>query len=370
MTIFRAGADRLTTNRNTGNCQNLEIEKTNVRRALAPITLAALFIASIGLAGCESSSGILGTASVQPETQIAQPASAKPATTRISVAPVIGAPDGVSKQLAQDFSAAIGQKNVQVVSAQDKADYAVRGYVVAAKDKAATKVSYIWDVTDPAGKRVNRITGEEAVMGGGADAWSGVSPQITQAIAQKSAGSLASWLAQQAPVAPAMAAAPTAGGVAAVAPAASNATSVGSLQSATPPPAQRMAAAAPTAAPSGPVAAVIPSLTGASGDGNNALAAALQAELTKSGVGTASQGGQPYRVEGVVKMGTATDGKQPIQIDWNVKDPQGKRLGTVTQKNEIVAGSLDNTWGRTADAAASAAAQGILKLLPKTTASN
>ena len=69
-------------------------------------------------------------------------------------------------------------------------------------------------------------------------------------------------------------------------------------------------------------------------------------------------------------MGAVADGKQPVQIDWNVKDPDGKRLGTVTQKNEIVAGSLDGNWGRTADAAASAAAQGILKLLPRNTASN
>ena len=69
-------------------------------------------------------------------------------------------------------------------------------------------------------------------------------------------------------------------------------------------------------------------------------------------------------------MGAVSDGKQPVQIDWNVKDPQGKRLGTVTQKNEIAAGSLDASWGRTADAAASAAAQGILKLLPRATAVN
>ena len=323
---------------------------------------------SVGLAGCETSSAVLGTGSVQPETQISQLAPSKPASTRITIAPVIGAPDGISKQLAQDFSAAMGQKNVQVVATQDKSDYAVRGYIVAAKDKAATKVSYIWDVTDPAGKRVNRITGEESVAGGGVDPWAGVTPQITQAIAQKSAGSLAAWLAQQSPAAPAMAAASPAsagGATSTSAGGASSTTSTASLPT-TPPPAPRTS----PSASSGPVAAVIPSLTGASGDGNNALAAALQAELTKNGVGTASQGGQPYRVEGVVKMGEASDGKQPIQIDWNVKDPQGKRLGTVTQKNEIPAGSLDTSWGRTADAAASAAAQGILKLLPKTTASN
>ena len=63
-------------------------------------------------------------------------------------------------------------------------------------------------------------------------------------------------------------------------------------------------------------------------------------------------------------VGKAADGKQPIQIDWMVRDPQGKRLGTVSQKNDIPAGSLDGAWGQTADAAAAAAAQGIIKLLP------
>jgi hypothetical protein len=70
-------------------------------------------------------------------------------------------------------------------------------------------------------------------------------------------------------------------------------------------------------------------------------------------------------VEGKVVMGQGKDGKQPIQIDWNVIDPAGKKLGTVSQKNEVPQGSLDGAWGKTADAAAAAAAQGILKLLPQ-----
>lgn len=329
----------------------------------------AVMIAAVTLAGCASDSGILGsTGSTEPQTQLAP---AQPAPTRLSIAPVIGAPDGVAKQLAQDFSAAVSKSRVTIVGPQDKADYALRGYIVAAKEKAAhTKVSYIWDVTDPAGKRVNRITGEEVVSSANAsDPWVAVTPQITQTIAQKAAGSLVGWLSQNASTP--VAAAPQA------VPAATSPTSVASIPPATSPmssTAPRMAAAAPTpsTAPqnSGPIAAVIPSLVGASGDGNNTLASALQAELAKNGIGTASQGGQPYRVEGVVKMGEAKDGKQPVQIDWNVKDPQGKRLGTVTQKNEIAAGSLDGSWGGTATAAAAAAAQGILKLLPRTTASN
>ncbi len=323
---------------------------------------------TLALAGCESGSSILGGGqAVAPEAQLAPAPQQQVAQSRVNVAPVIGAPDGVSKQLFQDFSSAIGQKNVTIVGAQDKADYALRGYVVAAKDKAGTKVSYIWDVTDTAGRRVNRITGEEIVAAGSAaDPWANVTPQVTQSIARKSAKSLSAWLGQTAranvAAIPQVVGSPAPVGGGTVAP-----TSVGSL----PAPAVASAvAAAPVKAAPQQLTTAIPTLVGAPGDGNSTLASALQAELSKNGVPAAGPGAVAYRVEGVVKVGTNSDGKQPVQIDWNVKDPNGKRLGTVTQKNEIVAGSLDSTWGKTADAAASAAAQGILKLLPKQTASN
>jgi hypothetical protein len=85
---------------------------------------------------------------------------------------------------------------------------------------------------------------------------------------------------------------------------------------------------------------------------------------------TSVAGAQTYKVEGKVAVGQGKDGKQPIQIDWNVIDPTGKKLGTVSQKNEVPQGSLDGAWGKTADAAAAAAAQGILKLLPQAKATN
>ena len=45
-------------------------------------------------------------------------------------------------------------------------------------------------------------------------------------------------------------------------------------------------------------------------------------------------------------MGQGKDGKQPIQIDWSVYDPKGKKLGTVSQKNEVPQGSLDGVLGQ------------------------
>ncbi|MBS0243926.1 MAG: hypothetical protein JSS20_17265, partial [Proteobacteria bacterium] len=115
--------------------------------------------------------------------------------------------------------------------------------------------------------------------------------------------------------------------------------------------------------PGGSGGGSMPIVSGAPGDGNTALAVALQRELTR--LGMPLDGTSGYRVDGNVAVGEVKEGKQAIQIDWKVKDAKGNSVGTVTQKNSIPQGSLDGQWGKTADAAAAAAAQGIVKLLPQ-----
>ncbi len=329
---------------------------------------AVAMLMSAALAGCESGNALFANSS--PEATLAPPAAAPPpqptTLAKVAIAPVIGAPDQVARQLQQEFGSAVTQHRVSVVNTNDKSDYTLRGYIVAAKDRAGTKVSYIWDVTDPSGKRVNRITGEEILAApAGKDPWAAVTPQVMQTIAQKSAQSFGAWIPtaavpqQATPMAAATtpATAQGVGAAPAAAPVATASTGVGAPRPAN------------TSVTSSSLTTVVPAVVGAPGDGATSLTQAIQAELQKSGMSTTNQPASPgYRVEGVVKVGQARDGKQPIQIDWNVKDPQGKRLGTVTQKNEIPEGSLDGSWGKTADAAAAAAAQGIIKLLPQQSA--
>ncbi len=332
----------------------------------------------LALGGCETGANIFGSASdSSAPTAIADQSAVPGAATgaKITIAPVIGAPDSVAKQLQTQLTSAIEKHRVTVAkAATDKAEFTLRGYIVSAREKSATKVSYIWDVTDPTGKRVNRITGEEVIAGTDSkDPWAAVSPQVVDMIASKTAGSLAAWLPTQSQAAiatnaPAPGAQATAAGAA-------------PTQTSATPTAPSPAAAGLTQAATGPttgsigregaVNAMVPSVTGAPGDGSVSLTGALQRELSRSGVAlTEKPQGQTYRVEGKVVVGEGKDGKQPIQIDWNVKDPSGKKLGTVSQKNEIPQGSLDGAWGKTADAAAAAAAQGILKLLPAQTKTN
>ena len=334
---------------------------------------AAIIFSSAGLAGCETGGSILGGSVGSNET----PAQAQTAVTaapvaKIALAPVIGAPDPVSKQLVSQLTGAMEKQRVVIAPDRDaKADYMLRGYIVAARDKSNTKVSYIWDVTDPTGKRVNRVTGEEVVASTNPkDPWASVSGAVTQNIADKTAAQLGAWLPNQkgAAIASGGSSAPAAVG----GPTTSQVSTQSSGDSAAAEKPQRAAVsstATASIARSGDLA-VVPSVTGAPGDGNSALASALQGELTRQGVAVTEQAASAYRVEGKVIVGSAKEGKQAIQIDWRVKDPQGKALGTVSQKNEIPEGSLDGSWGKTADAAAAAAAQGIVKLLPQQRASN
>ena len=344
------------------------------RRLHSGLALAVLIgLTGVGLAGCESSTSLFGGAfgGNPAATEVAPPPKAvvqQQPLAKVALAPVIGAPDAVAKQIQQEFTSAVEKQRILVSTSKDeRVDYTLRGYIVAAKDKNATKLSYIWDITDPSGKRVNRITGEEVVAGNGSkDPWAALTPAVAQSLATKAANSFAAWLPSQ-----------SGGQVASAAPPAGVGAQAGTPSPAPEAPAKarkQAAAPAPTATDVSPTTgsigrpftAVVPRVTGAPGDGTQTLTAAIQQELTAKGVSLAdaSSGGAAYRVEGKVTVGAAKDGKQPIHIEWLVRDPQGKKLGTVSQRNEIPEGSLDGQWGSTAQQAAGAAVQGIIKLLP------
>jgi hypothetical protein len=344
---------------------------------MARVILVAML--GVGLAGCETASSMFGGSlfgssnTPAPEIAAPSPPAPQPPLAKIAVAPIIGAPDAIAKQIQQEFTSAVEKQRVSVILGKDqRADYTLRGYIVAAKDKTATKVSYIWDVTDPTGKRVNRITGEEVAPANGAkDPWAALTPQVAQSIASKAANSFIAWLptqSSQGPLASDVAAHPTS---VSAQPAAAPAQGEPKRTAAAKQPAAQVGATTGSIARDGPVQAVVPTVVGAPGDGSTSLTAAIQRELAGKGVAISDRPTTvAYRVEGTVTVGQARDGKQPVHIEWLVRDPQGKKLGTVSQKNEIPEGSLDGRWEKTAEQAAGAAAQGIVKLLPPPKAVN
>jgi hypothetical protein len=337
------------------------------QRQFLRVALASVIgLAGLSLAGCGGGSfSLFDSASKTAPTEPQPSAVAAAPMAKVSINSIVGPPDPLSKQLQQDFTSALEQQRVAVMSKKDeRADFLLRPYVLAAKEKKGTKVSYVLDVSDPSGKRMNRFAGEEIVpAGASADPWAAITPTVAQAIAAKATGSFVAWLpnannpvvAEKAPPP-----APKSDDAARVAPAKT-----------------KVALASTTAATTGSIskqgslAALVPAVTGAPGDGSSSLTAAIRRELQAKGVALADRAAPgTYRVEGAVSLRASQGGKQPIVIEWVVKDPKGEKLGTVSQKNDIPEGSLDGAWGGVADQAAGAAVQGILKLLPPTEAIN
>jgi hypothetical protein len=320
------------------------------------LRVAFVGLCAISLAGCETGSSMFGGDASPGATALA-PAQAAPQSTptRLALAPVIGAPDAIAKQITAQLTSSIERQRVTIAkSPSDKVDYTLRGYVVAAKEKAATKVSYIWDVTDGTGKRVHRITGEELVSGaGGKDAWASVNAAVVQAVSDKTSASFGAWLA----TVPASSAQADAPAMAAAAPVGAGTNGLVQQASAT------TSASATTLASVGKVMVASPKVSGATGDGNAALSSAMRRELSVKGIEITDATAGTYRVLAEVKIKAKADGNEAVTIDWIVNDPKGTRIATVTQNNDIPKGHLSGNWGQNADDAAKGASIQIKQVI-------
>jgi hypothetical protein len=270
-------------------------------------------------------------------------------STTMVIAPIVGPPPNVAAELSTALIAAGKERSLTLVTSGG-GDYTMRGYLAASPEKKGARVSYIWDITDSKGGRVARFSGEEAIASRPSnDPWSGVDSAALRSIAGKSTSQIAAGMPKRGVLS---------GG-------SSNSSSPAPSAASTP--AATPAPAAPVA--KGPVMAQVPYVTGAPGDGRSSLTAAIKKRLYAGGVklagGSESAGRNLYTVKGTVTVTDAGGGKETIKIDWQVLDPNGRSLGNVTQQNVIPKDSLSGPWGAIADAAAGAAANGIIKLLPK-----
>ena len=324
------------------------------------VALAVVIGLTLSLAGCAGASfSLFGSANeLAEDTQPKVVSGPETPIAKVAINTVVGPPDALGRQLHQEFASALQRQRVVVTSTKDGgAEFNLRPYVLVTKEKHGTKVQYVLDVTEGSGKRVNRFAGEEIVAAStSADTWAAITPAVAEAIASKATGAFVAWLPNAKSSGVAMAEASPKG---AVKPAAKK-TAVASSAS------TQTTGSIALASAAGGLTAVVPAVTGAPGDGSTSLTSAIQRELQAKGVNLTERPTKTaYRVEGAVMLGAANEGKQPIQIEWVVRDPNGKKLGTVSQKNDIPEGSLDGAWGSVADQAASAAVKGILKLLPR-----
>lgn len=133
------------------------------------------------------------TTQQQPATQTA---AVNPQATALSVRflPIIGAPVQAVTPLSRQLGADARARGITIKSATDaSAEHMLKGYFSAFADGSNTTVTYVWDVLDASGNRLNRIQGQETAPGGGGDPWAGVPASTMQAIASKTIDSYLAW---------------------------------------------------------------------------------------------------------------------------------------------------------------------------------
>ena len=149
------------------------------RRQLHLVALAVVMsLTGFGLAGCGGSLFDSASNTTQEPTPAPTVAQARSRRSRSTLSSDLRMHLG--KQLHQEFASALERTAHRCGRARTSAPIInLRPYILAAKEKAGTKVSYVLDVTDPTGKRVNRFAGEEVVASSASqDSWAAITPAV------------------------------------------------------------------------------------------------------------------------------------------------------------------------------------------------
>ena len=107
-------------------------------------------------------------------------------------------------------------------------------------------------------------------------------------------------------------------------------------------------------------------VSGAPGDGNQALAQQMKTALGKLGeVVQDTDADADYQLTGTVATAAAPDGQERVEVQWLIADAKGSERGKVVQLNDIPAGTLDHYWGDVAVVVAKEAAGGVRDVILK-----
>ncbi len=105
-------------------------------------------------------------------------------------------------------------------------------------------------------------------------------------------------------------------------------------------------------------------ITGAPGDGANALATRMREFMANAGwVVQEAAAGAEYGLTAQVRVEPPRNGRQVVDLQWVVTRRDGQELGRVVQVEEVPAGRLDRFWGDIAYVAAEQAAGGVQQII-------
>jgi hypothetical protein len=147
-----------------------------------------------------SEAGVPATAIPGPAaaTSASPESAALVANARIQFAPIVGTSVEAAGTLSSRLLSRARERGVHTVGSDDKTTtHLLKGYFTPLVEGRETTVIYVWDVYDPAGNRVHRISGQQKSKSSGGDGWAAVPPATMQSIADATVDQLTAWLAGQ-----------------------------------------------------------------------------------------------------------------------------------------------------------------------------
>jgi hypothetical protein len=113
-----------------------------------------------------------------------------------------------------------------------------------------------------------------------------------------------------------------------------------------------------------PARVAVPQVTGAPGDGDEALTRLMRSRLGALGETVQEDAkGADFVVQGRVRVVPIGAGQERVEIQWIVTSPAGGERGRVVQLNDVPAGSLAHAWADVADAVAQQASGGVREVV-------
>jgi hypothetical protein len=300
--------------------------------------------------------------------------------------------------LALALAKTAARRNVGIVQGTFAEGYKMVGTFGATPQGTVVSLSYRWVLTGNTGGVLHVIEGAEQAPLNGTDPWASVTTTMLLRIAAVTAEGLSSRLAELGFATRGGGMPPPLDAFARAGPGAERdidyETYYGSLAAAaaagvpvpppvpTPPPAPGQAqppgTAVATAVPPPPVtpppptpgsrteirAVAVTEVRGSPGKGNDELVQAMRRTLTEAGWPVLeAERADAFTIVGEVALGPPSGTNQRVRVDWIVKLPDGKVVGTIKQANDVPSGSLDKGWGDTAYYATQAASEGIFQVV-------
>jgi hypothetical protein len=149
------------------------------------VRIAAIAALGLALAACADN---------PPVSPLAE-ADIPPPSETFAFLEITNTPAEQVTELSEALAEEAESRELTLVKSDDPtADYRVQGYLSAVSGASGTILVYVFDVLDPVGTRVHRISGQEISPNTAPDPWLGVSSGTLRIAAQRIIDSLYAWV--------------------------------------------------------------------------------------------------------------------------------------------------------------------------------